>query len=103
MRREVRCNAGTAKPTPASERVKLPCSDACAKAKRADQLADALGVDKSARAEAVATATATYEDATMQTYASNPAWARSIEQQLHQLIENRKPSHLFPVRRRASI
>ena len=97
MRREVRCNAGTAKPTPVAERQKLPCSDACAKAKRADQLADALGVDKAARADAAAAAA--YEDATMQTYASNPAWARSVEQQLHQLIEARKPSHLFPVRR----
>ncbi|BGP18001.1 hypothetical protein JCM10213_005040 [Rhodosporidiobolus nylandii] len=92
---KARCGACDAKPEGNNGRL-VKCTDACAVAKRNQQLADALGVEK----KEPKVREVSHEPQTLSYYAANAKWAQDIETQLTEFVKGDKPSHPFPVMKR---
>ncbi|GAA5919432.1 hypothetical protein JCM6882_006322 [Rhodosporidiobolus microsporus] len=95
LKQKARCGANDAKPEGNNGRL-VKCTDACALAKRNQQLADALGVEKKeAKVREVQ-----HDPLTLNYYAANHKWASEIEAQLVEFVESDKQTLHFPAMKR---
>ena len=93
LKQRTRCGACNSK-ADSNGGIQLVCNQSCTVAQRNASLADALGISKDRQ---VGTSQAvTWLPGTIQYYAENLIWCKSIEQVFVDFIKSTKATHLFP-------
>ncbi|GAA5878773.1 hypothetical protein JCM8547_007192 [Rhodosporidiobolus lusitaniae] len=96
LSQKARCGSQDSKPEGNNGRL-IKCTDACALAKRNQQLADALGVEK----KEPKVREVQVEDGTLRYFEANRKWAEEIERQLTEFVKGGEKASLhFPAMKR---